>query len=158
MNTRLLTLLHYIQSDYLMSSMLGHEDQVVLTSFIDFLTQQQTQGAQMQESQAQILGLSRSFQQEIAIKSSHGIEITLSRDEYESLPSRQYFHQKFPFPEGQSQIEMNLGPAEFGSLKLSAHPGVRAKHFNIYANSCEVNAEKVLELVNLRRGLALSAQ
>ena len=40
MNTRLLTLLHYIQSDQNMSSMLQHEDQVVLTAFIDFLTLQ----------------------------------------------------------------------------------------------------------------------
>lgn len=52
---------------------------------------------------------------------------------------------------------MNLSPAEFGVLKMSAHPKVRAKHFDIYANSCKANAEKVLDMVKLRRDLAIAA-
>lgn len=41
MNAKLLTLLHHIQSDWSLACMLDHEDQVVLTAFIKFLTLQQ---------------------------------------------------------------------------------------------------------------------
>ena len=40
MNPRLLTLLHHIQSEPVLSQLLQHEDQVVLTSFLNFLTLQ----------------------------------------------------------------------------------------------------------------------
>lgn len=67
------------------------------------------------------------------------------------MPNRDYFKKKFPFPEGgSSQIEMSLNAHEFGVLKLSAHPEVRQRHFEIYANSCKANAEKVLEMLKLR--------
>lgn len=40
MNGKLLTLLHYIQSDELMRALIDHEDQIVLLAFLDFLTVQ----------------------------------------------------------------------------------------------------------------------
>ncbi len=52
-------------------------------------------------------------------------------------------------------MELKLSPAEFGVLKMSGNPDVREKHYNIYANSCKANAQKVLDMVKLRRDLAL---
>ena len=45
----------------------------------------------MQESQGKINDISRAFQQEIAQQSNNGISITLNREEYDSLPNREYF-------------------------------------------------------------------
>ena len=119
---------------------------------------QQTQGEKMQESQTEIHSLSRQFQEEIGRQSANGIHVSLTREQYDSLPNREYFKSKFPFPEGKNEIEMSLSAAEFGVLKLSAHPEVRRKQFNIYSNKCQDNADKVLKMLKLRQELASSAK
>ena len=53
---------------------------------------------------------------------------------------------------------MNLSLAEFSVFKMSAHPDLRAKHFNLYSNSCQTNATKILEMAKLRRDLAIAAK
>ena len=70
----------------------------------------------------------------------------------------EYFEKMFPFPQNASEIQMIMSPAEFASLKMSSHPEVRSKHFNIYSNSCESNADKILQMVKLRSELALTAK
>ena len=90
----------------------------------------------MQESQSEIHALSRQFQEEIGRQSANGIQVTLTREQYNSLPNREYFKSKFPFPDSKTEIEMSLSAAEFGVLKLSAHPEVRRKQFDIYSNKC----------------------
>ena len=64
----------------------------------------------------------------------------------------------FPFPDNASETQMLLKPAEFAFLKMSSHPEVRSKHFDIYSNSCKSNADKILEMVKLRSELALTAR
>ena len=53
---------------------------------------------------------------------------------------------------------MALNQAEFGSLKLSGHPDLRLKYFDIHANGCKNNTDRVIEMANLRRSLALTAK
>ena len=65
--------------------------------------------------------------------------------------------QRFPFDEGKTELDMLLNPAEFGVLRMSPHANVRAKHFDVYANACKANADRVIEMLALRRNLALSA-
>ena len=83
--------------------------------------------------------------------------MSLNKEEYDSLPNREYFKQKFPFEEGKSSIEMDLSPNEFSVFKMSAHPGLRERYFSLYSNSCKANAAKIVEMVRLRQDLALTA-
>ena len=50
---------------------------------------------------------------------------------------------------------MVLNAAEFGVLRMSPLASLRAKHFDVYANACKANAQVVVEMLNLRRGLAI---
>lgn len=53
---------------------------------------------------------------------------------------------------------MVLNAAEFSVLRMSPLASLRAKHFDVYANACKANADTVVEMLKLRRSLALSAK
>ena len=92
LNKKLLTLLHLIQSNHRLSAILEPQDQIILTSFLDFLTQQQRLGHEALQQQNAILNYSRLFQQNIARVLQKGFPFTLTREDALSLPQSAYFN------------------------------------------------------------------